>query len=581
MRDAMSIIGNMSESMKRNFSHLPAVLGGLLLCVAPLPWSIRFLSYAHPKESLILGLGLLCGLAWLLAKGSLPIAHSLRGFALLVLPIAAWFVWALLLEAPYPGGWAGAITGAGVLLAALALAPLAAMPHHRAQLDGMVLSGAAVVAILGLMQYFQVSSAWMFPVYAHYDQRMYSVFGNQDLLGGYMAVALVMIWALAPLARLGGLFALLLLQLPLAGALLVSGCRSAWAAALVGCLLAAYGNRPAWRRSLLLAAPLVALGVAGLAFAWESTGARLARVLSATDIGGSVRLWIWDASLRMVAKHPLAGVGPGQFAYASPRHMGEALNAQGDGVYAYNEAWAMHPHSEPLNLVAEGGMAGALLAAVFLALLWRGARLDRAWPALTAMMVFALVNDAWHSAPHALLSLWLLSAATAPTRAVPEASRAGRLALCVLVLAQAALFAAHAALVLRPSWLLTRAEDLNFAGKNPEAAYEAAAAHPFVRAEAQLGLAVYHTRLRDWPRAAAAAHEAQHALDTHMVHWLEGQALAQDGDTQSAKMALEKCLARAPKNQPAFDLLWRLTEDSRALELLREHAKRWNLRTPE
>lgn len=560
---------------------LPSLAAALLLALAPLPWTTQLLSYAHPKEALILGLTALCFLPWCINGMRESQRRAIWGMGLLCVPPLIWFIWGVARGSSHPEPQAAAIVGIGTLAAALGLAPLSRNSGARTLLDTASILGALAVSLLGLLQYAGLIDA-LFPTYAHYDQRIYSVFGNQDLLGGYMAVALVMLWNGALRTKMHHL-PLHVIQLPIAGALVLSGCRSAWMAAAVGLAMTVVAHRKSWRQLLALSTIPALAAALGLFFAWESTGARLTRVLHATDIGGSVRLWIWDATLRMAWEHPIAGIGPGRFASASPMYMGDALSAMGDGVYAYNEAWAMHPHSEPLAIVAEGGLIGVMLALAFLTLLWRSARIDRAWPALTTMSIFAMVNDAWHSAPHGLLSLWLLACATGGMPRTPEKNSSELLARLLpvgLLVLSSCLLLAHACYVVRPSWLLTHAEDLAFTGKDPVGAYAEAAKHPFTHAESQLGLSVHHTKVGNWAAALQAATEARTGLDTHMVHWLEGLAAAQLGEKERARTALEKCLHRAPRNQPAFNLLWTLSDSDGHIQLA-QHAKRWNLVLPE
>ena len=42
-------------------------------------------------------------------------------------------------------------------------------------------------------------------------------------------------------------------------------------------------------------------------------------------MGYRIRLWIWDGTFHLIRQRPLAGVGIGEFAFYSPRAMGEAL----------------------------------------------------------------------------------------------------------------------------------------------------------------------------------------------------------------------------------------------------------------
>ena len=553
--------------MIRDTPKLAGWAGCALLLLAPLPWTTATLSYAHPKESLILLLGAVCWAAWAWRGMGDGQARMAWGLGVALAPVCAWLAFA---------GAAGS-TALGVALAALAIAPLAIDTVWRARLEVAFIAGTILVALLALGQFLGLLNS-LFPVYAHYDQRAYSVFGNQDMLGGYIAVALVALWGrVATWPNL----ATMLLQLPLLAALGVSGCRSAWVAAVMGLLFVAWGGRAYWRRYVGMAGTLSVSSFLLLLFAWESTGARIARLFSGADTGASVRLWIWDAALRMFGDHPLWGVGAGAFARHSPEYMGQALAEAGEGAYAYNEAWAMHAHSEPLNVLAEGGLLGVGVVMLSGALLvWMRTSTSRpltppvadkptplhlsggegtrgiALAPLCTMGAFALVNDAWHSAPHALVTLWLV-ACTLPC----EANTARRVLLPrVLTCAAAALLCLHTYAVLWPSVLLTRAEDKAMAGGDAVAEYTRAASHDYTRGEAMLGLATYHVEHEAWPEALASATNAAEVIDTSQVHWLMGLSAARLHQDDLARESLGRCLYRAPKNAAALQLLKELSD---------------------
>lgn len=115
--------------------------------------------------------------------------------------------------------------------------------------------------------------------------------------------------------------------------------------------------RPVWRwPAALLLAGVLAAGAALLA-------PERVKAAVATDI----RAPLWTQTLRMVADHPLTGVGPGNFrrdfvGYKSAAHKQRAVAA----------TVTEHPHNELLRLAAELGIPAALLfAALLLPLLHR------------------------------------------------------------------------------------------------------------------------------------------------------------------------------------------------------------------
>lgn len=516
----------------------------LLFLLAPVPFSVRFLSYGHPKEFIIaLLLGVCVFLA--VAQGARP-QRALLGLG------AAGLAMLLRAESRFFCMWLG-----GMALLACAVGGIAPHPQWRARVDAAFVAGALLVALLALGQYAGLLTA-LFPVNPHYSQRMYSVFGNQDLLGGYMAMALALLWARPEWGRGARGFPLTLLaQAAIVAALGLSGSRSAWLAAIVGMALACV-LRPSGRAVQARHGAVLAVLAAVIAWqAWPETGARLLGTFSPADSGGNIRLWIWDGALRMWAEYKVAGAGFGSFGFHAPRFMGDALHSPWGARYPSNDLWTEHAHSEPLNLLTQGG---ALLTVMVLIALWqtlRRARRRAALAPLAALAVFALFNDALHSLPHAIAGMWWLCCAVAvqPGESAECAARQpGVPVLAVAGLAAVGLPLLHFWLVLAPSWRLVQAEDLAMAGRDPVAAYERCTSGAF-RYEAWLGLATWHVEQEDWPRAREALEHAAQGLDYPVVHWLRGLVAHRLGDSVTACEALRECLYRNPGNAPARVLL--------------------------
>jgi tetratricopeptide (TPR) repeat protein len=96
--------------------------------------------------------------------------------------------------------------------------------------------------------------------------------------------------------------------------------------------------------------------------------ARLGSILDPENATARVRLLIWRGALELIGRHPLLGVGLGnfEFAYAEVRSVAEWTLSRRDIV---DDA-----HNEYLHLTAETGLLGL---AAFLWLLWRAARAAR------------------------------------------------------------------------------------------------------------------------------------------------------------------------------------------------------------
>lgn len=134
------------------------------------------------------------------------------------------------------------------------------------------------------------------------------------------------------------------------------------------------------------------------------------------------RLIMWKGTLRMLAAHPLAGVGAGAWEVQIPRYQEAGSEAE----------YSDFPHNELLQLVAEYGLVGWLFLLSLLGYLWRTAQ--HTWTnrspeglleaplrayVLTSMLVLLLVSNAgfpWHMATTCALmalNLALLAASDA------------------------------------------------------------------------------------------------------------------------------------------------------------------------
>jgi putative inorganic carbon (HCO3(-)) transporter len=142
--------------------------------------------------------------------------------------------------------------------------------------------------------------------------------------------------------------------------------RGAWLVGLPAALLFVLllpqltGSRPNRRRALLIAAGVLALVVLALL-----PVARTARLASLAQLGAGtsfLRLVLWKGALRMIADHPLLGVGIGNFAAQYPRYMLPE---------AWREPLVFHPHNLLLDFWAILGLPG-LAALIWLQIaFWR------------------------------------------------------------------------------------------------------------------------------------------------------------------------------------------------------------------
>ncbi|HOZ47514.1 MAG TPA: O-antigen ligase family protein [Candidatus Hydrogenedentes bacterium] len=566
--------------------HVPAdrARGIVLLAVIVLGavvYSFRFTSFLHAKESVVwLGACLLATVA--LAYGRMP-RGGLRALAPLgVFLLAAGVFHLAVFRGPVPGDTAVELLRiAGLFLfVALVYDLVAQWPWQRRTLDAVVVS-AVVVATLGVLQYIGLLRS-LFPVFEGYNQRIYSVFGNQDLFGGYVALAIPVLVRLAlarPRPRGLDVAALAVLLL----GLLLSGCRSAWLAMAAGVLVALpYGRMS--RLPLAVLAGTCLLIVAGTALlAREATLGRLVATFSQGDTGGRLRLWFWAGAFRMGLSSPIIGRGLGGFAYWSPQYLGNVLHATGGHAFAHNELHTMHAHCEPLEVFAETGLVGVACGLWFVVRLvraWRDARprslsVEAAAGGLAALGVFALFNAACHSAPHALVGLLFASIVLA-SGGHPGHPNATRGTVCLVSVSALLGAILYGWAVLAPSRLLAEAENRRAEGSPCLDAYARAVAYPWPNARAREGYAVALAEAGRYDEAYEQLGMALQGLDTGDIYLALAGLAARAGRTDEAERCFVECYHRWPSS-PALWELWHACRPEDGREALGVTAAEWGV----
>ncbi len=151
--------------------------------------------------------------------------------------------------------------------------------------------------------------------------------------------------------------------------LVVNGSRSGWVAlplaAVAGLAARGVGRQ---RRALVLAALLAGAGCGGLAAVLATPAPEPTTGGTATDAPGDaprpstvrVRIELWRGTAQMIAEHPLAGVGCGQWPVHYPRYRSQ----QEIELSTFERAFASRPqtaHNDYLELTAETGAVGAVL----------------------------------------------------------------------------------------------------------------------------------------------------------------------------------------------------------------------------
>ena len=289
-------------------------------------------------------------------------------------------------------------TGAAFLVLCLACLLLPTDPRWRERLLQAATVGALVAAAVGLFQAApQFGGGWPS------RRAMEAVTGlqsNVNLYAGYLLLLLPWCGCGAIVLRGGWRITATLAAMAVAGMILLVQSRAAWlglaaAAGVAGCLAVGHarllGLSGSVRRGIL---GLFATGLAAVVAIGTVTGSdtavgrSLERLLVArphqaagpTDGG---RTMIWRVTARMIADHPLAGVGAGNFTVRLHEYYG---GADLDFTNLSSDNW-VEPHNDFLWVAAEKGLPGLIaFVAMFIAAAWS---LRRALRAATAPA------DAW------------------------------------------------------------------------------------------------------------------------------------------------------------------------------------------
>jgi O-antigen ligase len=243
-------------------------------------------------------------------------------------------------------------------------AGIALLVHVKAKHFPLLIKAIAVVALFwtldAMIQYFVgVDLIGR----SSYVDRLNGIFGQYHAkLGPVLALLLpVVMVALSGHNQIIRWLSILLMII----VIILSGTRSAWIM-MVFILLAYWFHHVKQRRLfLMLKAMLVAtVLVTALWFISPEFQKRIERSMfvfqgseSAIDYALADRLPIWKTSLKMIADHPINGVGAHAFRKAYPQY------AENDDVWQKKGGVGMHAHHWILEILAETGIIGLLFMA--------------------------------------------------------------------------------------------------------------------------------------------------------------------------------------------------------------------------
>jgi O-antigen ligase len=297
--------------------------------------------------------------------------------------------------------------------------------RRESRLQTLCVATGIVVALWALDAWVQMFTGLSLGGHAE-AQRISGIFGAGDLKLGPVLASLspFVLWlAKRYLGRAGLIAAMLFLLVPI----LLAGSRAAWIT--YGVVLLAFfwieARTPLRFVAWILAACVVVAAAMGVA--WKTSSrfdARMDRTMAALhdsrhaiNYASSGRIDIWHVAGRMIAAHPINGVGVRDFREAYPHYAppnDHFVTAEACGP----REGACHPHQLVLEILADTGTIGLLLwlAGVVLALrAWRRVGPEarqRAFPVTVALAVtlFPLnTHFAFYSAWWGLFFWWLLA----------------------------------------------------------------------------------------------------------------------------------------------------------------------------
>jgi hypothetical protein len=257
----------------------------------------------------------------------------------------------------------------------------------RAGLARPLLTGLALAAVVGavtsLLQAYGIRTE-----YVSLNRAPGGTFGNRNFMAHLCVIAmpaLGLVATTAPTRRAFGWWAAGLAII--AAALVLSRSRAAWLALIVGtavmlifAVVALRRGRGTLRLGRLFALPIAAVLGGGLALVlpntldWRSDSPYLDTAKSVVNYkegSGRGRLVQYGNTLRMSVRHPLLGVGPGNWPVVYPRF----ASADDPSLSDYGTTSNPWPSSDWMTFVSERGLAAfVLLGLAMMALLADGLR---------------------------------------------------------------------------------------------------------------------------------------------------------------------------------------------------------------
>jgi len=399
-RNRLRVSRRRSHSSNSSWGHLANWLQFALVVVVPLALSQEFYNYIDLPRGILIQVGAVLILAiWLMgavSQGKLRIVRT--PFDLPLLGFVLWAGLSLLWASNiYEGFTRWSVWGACLILFFLTVNLIQSERDTRRLLGALVLAG-ALVGALGILQYL-LEVDWVLQL-----RPPAATFGNRNMAAQFMVLTIPLAAGFFLLARkrIHALLAVMVLGV-LCLFLFYTGTRTGWLAAAVEFLLLtillardhfkwklALPRGQEKKRALVVCAVLgfILINLTPSGFQWQ-VGTAVDRIrellvleeseppqardqaadqatefqvqpLEVTAPRGdslSVRIRIWQNTLRMGEEHLLTGVGIGNFEIFYPRY---ARSAVVDQVFDEEGQWK-RAHNDHAQIFAELGLVGLFL----------------------------------------------------------------------------------------------------------------------------------------------------------------------------------------------------------------------------
>lgn len=526
-----------------------------ILFIPPIVFSFKFTSFIYPKEIALSILLILLMPFFLMERKTSIISVPL--FIFLMMNIFL-FVSGLYAKVPEQS----LIRSAELFLVFITLFLLTNFikeKKYNTCVEYGILSSGIIVAISLVVQYYNILPV-LFPSYSFYKQ-LYSVFGNQNLTGGYIAIIIINLlvyWdriQIKEIYKLGSFFILGL-------GLILSNSRSSWLSVMITSIffIIRKYRESEWNKEKYLHLGGIVFLIILLTF--PIVYERIRYSFSDMDVGFRVRVWIYDGSIRMFLSNPLLGVGFGNFYYWSPKFLADALHSSYGHMHFRNELLTIHAHNDILELITEAGIFGILFIFLFYFYPLVSYKNFYVWG---VFVIISLLNPVFISSSHLIVAF--LSLIKSEGRITQEnyyvsgfldVSNKTKYLVCGLGLFTA-IFLCY--VLWLPDYRLRQAEKLLILEQECEKQYQSLVNFKFATYAMYEGYAQQLMMKQNYEKAYEVLKKALHKTDAGNVYLMLGQCAEKLGKEEESIRWYRECLYRFPDNKYAREYL-KIIEDS-------------------